>query len=115
MNDLSCFYKSGYLSKAVEKARKGEGPTLFECKTYRHKGHSRIDPAKYRPNEEVEKWLRKDPVKRFKKQLLQTNVLSETEIQRLENEVLAEIEEAANFAMESPHPAQKEALEDVYT
>jgi pyruvate dehydrogenase E1 component alpha subunit len=100
--------------KAVERARKGEGPTLIECKTYRHKGHSRIDPAKYRPKEEVEEWLRNDPIKRLKEKLLQTSVLLEAEIQQIENEVSAEIEEAVKFAIESPHPAAEEAFEDVY-
>ncbi len=111
-NDVLAVYKAA--SKAVEKARKGDGPSLIECKTYRHKGHSRIDPAKYRPKEEVEKWLRKDPVKQFKKKLLEGNVLTETDIERIEKEVLAEIEEAVDFAMESPYPDQEEALEDVY-
>ena len=100
--------------KAVERARTGQGPTLIECKTYRHKGHSRIDPAKYRPKEEVEEWLRKDPIKRFKEKLLQTNTLLETEIRQIEKEVLTEIEEAVEFAIESPHPFAEEALEDVY-
>jgi len=100
--------------KAVERARTGQGPTLIECKTYRHKGHSRIDPAKYRPKEEVEEWLCKDPIKRFKEKLLQTNVLLEAEIRQIEKEVLTEIEEAVNFAIESPHPFAEEALEDVY-
>lgn len=100
--------------KAVERARKGEGPTLVECKTYRHKGHSRIDPAKYRPKEEVEEWLRKDPIKRFKEKLLQTKVLLEAEIRQIEKEVSAEIEEAVEFAIESSHPFGEEALEDVY-
>jgi len=100
--------------KAVESARKGDGPTLIECKTYRQKGHSRVDPAKYRPKEEVEEWLAKDPVKRFKERLLQANVLTEVEIQQIENEVSLEIEEAVKFAMESPFPEPEEALEDVY-
>jgi len=69
-NEVLAVYEAA--QKAVERARKGEGPTLMECKTYRHKGHSRIDPAKYRPKEEVEEWLRKDPIKHFKEQLLQT-------------------------------------------
>jgi len=72
-NDVLAVYEVAW--KAVERARKGEGPTLIECKTYRHKGHSRIDPAKYRPKEEVEEWLAKDPIKRFKERLLQTNAL----------------------------------------
>ena len=111
-NNVLTVYEAA--QKAVERARKGEGPTLIECKTYRHKGHSRIDPAKYRPKEEVEEWLRKDPIKRLKEKLLQTSVLLEAEIQQIEKEVSAEIEEAVKFAIESPHPAAEEALEDVY-
>jgi pyruvate dehydrogenase E1 component alpha subunit len=111
-NDVLAVYEATV--KAVERARKGEGPTLIECKTYRHKGHSRVDPAKYRPKEEVEEWLAKDPIKRFKEKLLQTKTLTEAEIQRIENEVAAEIEEAVKFAMESPYPKPEEALEDIY-
>ncbi|MDI6904288.1 MAG: pyruvate dehydrogenase (acetyl-transferring) E1 component subunit alpha [Candidatus Bathyarchaeia archaeon] len=111
-NDVLAVYEAA--QKAVETARKGEGPTLIECKTYRHKGHSRIDLAKYRPKEEVEEWLAKDPIKRFKEKLLQTNTLVEAEIQQIEKEVSAEIEEAVKFAMESPYPAPEEASEDVY-
>jgi len=111
-NNVLTVYEAA--QKAVERARKGEGPTLIECKTYRHKGHSRIDPAEYRSKEEVEEWLRKDPIKGFKEKLLQTNVLLEAEIQQIEKEVSAEIEEAVKFAIESPHPFAEEALEDVY-
>ena len=111
-NDVLAVYEA--TQRAVERARKGEGPTLIECKTYRHKGHSRVDPAKYRPKEEVEEWLAKDPIKRFKEKLLQTNNLTEAEIQQIEKEVSAEIEEAVKFAMGSPYPAPEEALEDVY-
>lgn len=111
-NDVLAVYETA--RKAVESARKGEGPTLIECKTYRHKGHSRIDPARYRPKEEVEEWLRRDPIRRFKERLLQTNILTEAETELAEKEALARVEEAVKFAMESPHPAPEEALEDVY-
>jgi pyruvate dehydrogenase E1 component alpha subunit len=111
-NDVLAVYET--TQKAVERARKGEGPTLIECKTYRHKGHSRVDPAKYRPKEEVEEWLAKDPIKRFKEKLLHTKTLTESEIQQIEKQVSDEIEEAVKFAMESPYPASEEALEDVY-
>ena len=111
-NDVLAVYEAA--REAVERARRGEGPTLIECKTYRHKGHSRVDPAKYRPKEEVEEWLRKDPIKRLREKLLQTNILAEEEIQRVEEEVSVEIEEAVKFAVESPYPAPEEALEDVY-
>jgi pyruvate dehydrogenase E1 component alpha subunit len=111
-NDVLAMYEA--TQKAVERARNGEGPTLIECKTYRLKGHSRVDSAKYRPKEEVEQWLAKDPIKRFKEKLLQTNALKESEIQQIEKEVSEEIEEAVKFAMENPYPAPEEALEDVY-
>jgi pyruvate dehydrogenase E1 component alpha subunit len=111
-NDVLAVYEA--TQKAVENARNGLGPTLIECKTYRHKGHSRVDPAKYRPKEEVEQWLAKDPIKRFGEKLLQTNILTEAEIQQVEMEVSVEIEEAVKFAMESPYPNPEEALEDVY-
>lgn len=111
-NDVLAVYEAA--SNAVERARRGEDPTLIECKTYRHRGHSRVDPAKYRPKEEVEAWLAKDPIKRLQERLLQSNVLTETEIQRIYEEVSTEIEEAVKYAMESPYPAPQEALEDVY-
>jgi len=111
-NDVLAVYKAA--ETAVERARKGEGPTLLECKTYRHKGHSRMDPAKYRPKEEVEEWLAKDPIKRLRSKLLEANIMSEAEMEEVEREVTAEIEEAVKFALESPYPEPEEALEDVY-
>ncbi len=111
-NDVLAVYDVA--EKAVERARKGEGPTLVECKTYRHKGHSRVDPAKYRPKEEVEEWLSKDPIKNLRMYLLATHVLTKVEIQQIEQNVLIKIEEAVKFALESPFPLAEEALEDVY-
>lgn len=111
-NDVLAVYEAA--EKAVERARKGDGPTLVECKTYRQKGHSRVDPARYRRKEEVAEWLAKDPVKRLREKLLDENVLSEREIRQVENDVSAEVEEAVKFAVESPLPAPEEALEDVY-
>ena len=111
-NDVLAVFEAS--QKAVDQARSGAGPTLIECKTYRHKGHSRVDPAKYRPKEEVDQWLAKDPLKRFKTTLLQNEGFSQVEIQKIEEDVAAEIEEAVRFAVESPFPAPEEALEDVY-
>jgi len=111
-NDVLAVYEAA--QRAVERARKGEGPTLIECKTYRHKGHSRVDPARYRPKEEVEEWLAKDPIKLFRRKLLKTKTLTEAEIEQIEKEVSLEIEEAVKFAKESPYPAAEEALEGVY-
>jgi pyruvate dehydrogenase E1 component alpha subunit len=111
-NDVLAVF--GAARKAVERARRGEGPTLIECKTYRHKGHSRVDPGRYRPKEEVEEWLAKDPIRRFKEWLLQKNTLGETEIQQVATESLVRIEEATKFALESRYPNPEEALKDVY-
>jgi pyruvate dehydrogenase E1 component alpha subunit len=111
-NDVLAVYDAA--QNAIKRARDGGGPTLIECKTYRQKGHSRVDAAKYRPKEEVEQWLSKDPIRRFRERLLQRNSSTIAEIEQIEKEVLAEIEEAFKFALESPFPAPEEALEDVY-
>jgi len=111
-NDVIAVYEA--TQKAVERARKGEGPTLIECKTYRLKGHSRVDPAKYRPKQEVEEWLKKDPIKRLKERLLQTKMLTEMEIQKIEKQAQTKIEGAVKYAIQSPMPNGEEALEDTY-
>ncbi|MCW4052727.1 MAG: thiamine pyrophosphate-dependent dehydrogenase E1 component subunit alpha [Candidatus Bathyarchaeota archaeon] len=100
--------------QACKRARTGEGPTLVECKTYRHKGHSRWDSATYRPKEEVEEWLTRDPIRRMKKHLLDNGILSESESARVENETSMSVEKAVKFALDSPFPAANEAYEDIY-
>lgn len=111
-NDVVAVYEASTI--AVERARRCEGPTLIECKTYRRRGHSRVDPAKYRPKDEVQEWLGKDPIKLFKERLIQGNIFSEGEIVSVEKEVETRIEEAVRFALDSPFPMPTEALQDVY-
>lgn len=111
-NDVLAVYEAA--RHAAERARKGEGSALIECKTYRRKGHSRADPAKYRPKEEVEEWLRKDPIKRFKECLMKEHSFTERELSVIEEETAKAIGEATKFALESPYPDPEEALEDVY-
>lgn len=111
-NNVLAVYQAA--SEAVERARRGEGPTLIECKTYRHKGHSRVDPARYRPKEEVQEWLRRDPVKNFKEYLVRERSFTETELQSIEKEAGAKVDDAVKFALDSPYPAPEDALEDVY-
>ncbi len=111
-NDVVAVYEASAI--AVERARRCEGPTLIECKTYRRRGHSRVDPAKYRPKDEVQQWLGKDPIKLFKERLIQGNIFSEGEIVSVEKEVETRIEEAVRFALDSPFPMPTEALQDVY-
>lgn len=112
-NDVLAVYEAAH--EAVDRARKGEGPTLIECKTYRHKGHSRFDPATYRPKEEVEKWMKRDPIAQFKARLIEMKTLTEEEVNKIEQEVTATVDDAVKFAVESPHPAPEEALENVFT
>ncbi len=111
-NDVLAIHEAARL--AVERARKGEGPTLMECKTYRRKGHSRFDPATYRPKEEVETWLKKDPIAHFQTKLFEMGALTEAEAEKIIQEVTTEVDEATKFAVESPFPEPEEALGDVY-
>lgn len=112
-NDVVAVYEAA--REAVERARRGKEPTLIECKTYRHKGHSRFDPAAYRPKEEVEEWVKRDPVTRFRARLLEMNTITEEDAEKIEREVVVAVEEAAKFALGSPYPAPEEALENVFT
>jgi len=111
-NDVLTVYEA--VRVAVERARRGEGSTLIECKTYRQKGHSRFDPAAYRLKEEVEAWVKKDPIARFQTRLFEEGVLTEAEAQKIVQEVKKDVDEATKFAIESPFPEPQEALEDVY-
>ena len=111
-NDAVAVFRAARV--AVERARKGEGPTLLECQTYRHKGHSRFDPATYRPEEEVEEWMKRDPIMRLRKKLIQQQVLSEEEANEIDKRIMARVEQAAEFALESSYPELEEALEDVF-
>jgi pyruvate dehydrogenase E1 component alpha subunit len=111
-NDVLTVYEAA--KKAVQRAREGNGPMLIECKTYRHKGHSRVDPATYRPKAEVDEWLKKDPIVRLKTYLLESHTLTEEETKKIEAQVVVDLDSAVKFALESPYPAPEEALEDVY-
>lgn len=111
-NDVLAVYDVAH--EAVERARKGKGPTLIECKTYRHKGHSRFDPATYRSKKEVEEWLTRDPVSTFKTKLLGMKAVTEKRAKELEESVIADVEKAVKYALESPYPEPEEALEDLY-
>ena len=111
-NDVLAVYEA--VGEAVAQARRGEGPTLVECKTYRHRGHSEGDPAGYRTKEEVEEWMKKDPIPRFRGKLIGTGVLTEKEVNEIDQAMLKELDEAVKFAEESPLPDPEETLEDVF-
>ena len=97
-------------NEAAARARGGDGPTLLECQTYRHYGHSKSDPATYRPKEEVERWLARDPLTLARTRLLELNV-PEGEIERTEQDVRARLDRAVEAALAAPYPEPESAAE----
>jgi pyruvate dehydrogenase E1 component alpha subunit len=99
---------------ALARARAGEGPSLIEAQTYRHGGHSRADPAKYRPKEEVEAWLARDPIDNYHKVLLEAGV-AESAFDAIRAEAEALVEAATEFAKASPEPELDALYTNVWT
>ena len=100
--------------RAVERARLGEGPSLIECQTYRWYGHSRSDPRAYRTKEEEAAWKARDPLPSFAAWLVENSICTQKEIDNLEEQVEDAIEEATEFALNSPMPPAKELERFVY-
>ena len=90
-------------SRLVDRAREGGGPSLVEAKTYRHGGHSRADPAKYRPEDEVREWLARDPIPAYRERLLASGIEAEA-IDRIEREALEAVDRATEEAKAGPTP-----------
>ena len=100
--------------KAVEWARSGKGPYILEMKTYRYRGHSMSDPAKYRSKEEVnKKRAESDPIERVREKLLNDKVYTEDELKEIDREVKAIVAKAVEFAQESPEPHPDELYTDI--
>ena len=112
-NDMIAVYRA--VRQAIERARRGAGPTLIECKTYRWYGHSEIDPAKYRSPEEVEYWKARDPLIIGERHLRDAGFWSDEWKQQLTADINREIDEAVEFAEKSPYPEPEEALDHVYS
>jgi pyruvate dehydrogenase E1 component alpha subunit len=110
-NDADVVYRTA--TAAIEKARSGEGPSLIECLTYRHSGHSRADPGKYRPPGELEKWLERDPLKIYKKRLAEFGI-SEVESAAIEAESKLKVEAATELCKASPSAPESLLTADVY-
>ena len=112
-NDVLAIYEVA--TPAVNRARAGEGPTLIECKTYRLRMHTeRPGQADRRPQEEIESWLQKEPIKRLTDDLMAQGILNEEGWQEMDGEILAAIEGAVEFAEDSPFPEPETAVEDVF-
>ena len=102
------------VGRAVERARRGEGPSLIECQTYRWYGHSRSDPRKYRTKQEEAEWKARDPIPRFAAWLVENGICSEEEIDALEKKVQHSLDQATDFALQSPMPPAEELEKFVY-
>jgi 2-oxoisovalerate dehydrogenase E1 component len=104
----------GVAAQAVERARRGEGPTLIEAKTYRYYGHSHSDPRAYRSREEEAEWKERDPITVLKDNLESVKMLTEAEFEKMDEAVDAKLETAMSFSNASPEPRAEDVDTDVY-
>ena len=110
-NDADEMYRTAVTY--MDRARAGGGPALIEARTYRHSGHSRADPAKYRPEGELEKWLERDPIKIYRERLLGLGIVEET-LKDMEAEAMGKVDEATAAAKASPLPSIDDIEKNVW-
>jgi pyruvate dehydrogenase E1 component alpha subunit len=102
--------------EAIERARRGEGPTLLECKTYRFHGHNFGDPQLYRTREEIAEWAeQRDPIRRLATHMKEEGVLTDEQERTIQHQIADEVQAAVRFAEESPYPTPDELYKDVYS
>lgn len=102
------------IEKAAERARKGNGPTFLEIRTYRYKGHSMSDPQKYRTKEEVESYKKQDPIEQVLSDIKKKKYANETQIKEIKARIKQQVDECVEFAENSPFPDDSELYKDVY-
>ena len=100
--------------KSLESIRNNSKPILIEAKTFRFSGHSMADPAKYRSKDELNYWLKKDPIKSFEKYLIGENICTKDELKKIKEKAINEIEKAVDFSIKSPEPSLEELKKDIY-
>ncbi len=111
-NDVEAVYEE--MSKAVKHSRAGKGPYMIEGKTYRHHGHFEGDPCNYRPEGELEQWLKKDPIVLYEKQLKKEGVIDDAFISKIREAAKKDVDEAVAFARKSPQPGIDELYKDIF-
>jgi pyruvate dehydrogenase E1 component alpha subunit len=111
-NDTLAVFEA--VGRGVKRARDGDGPSLIESVTYRWRGHSKSDANRYRTKEEIDEWKEKDPIQRFKVQLLKEDILTTEEVDQLEKDAYASIDSAVEFGEKSPEPSLETIEEGVY-
>jgi pyruvate dehydrogenase E1 component alpha subunit len=102
------------ISKAAKRARSGEGPSLLEFRTYRFKGHSMSDPAKYRTKEELEHYKDKDPIEQVKNMILKKKILTKEQINDIDLGIKDQVKKSVEFSEKSPYPKKEDVFSDVY-
>jgi pyruvate dehydrogenase E1 component alpha subunit len=114
VDGMQCETVHEAIAEAAERARKGEGPTFLEIKTYRYRGHSMSDPAKYRTKEELEAYKELDPIERVKDTILKKKYATQADLDAIEADIEKRVEASVTFAEESPYPDASELYTDVY-
>jgi pyruvate dehydrogenase E1 component alpha subunit len=99
---------------AINRARREHLPFFIEAKTYRFRGHSVADPAKYRTKEEVQKWMERDPIRVLGERIVGLGIATEEKLRHLDDETKAKVQDAVEFAEKAPAPAPETLLEYVY-
>ena len=112
-NDVVEVYRE--TEEAIKRAKKGNGPTFLESKTYRWRGHWEGDPQPYRTRDEIEVWRQRCPIQRFRSYSIKCGLMTEERCDEINSDVNRELDDAVEFARNSPFPEPEEALEDVYT
>ena len=113
-NDVEAVYEAA--GEAIDMLRRGEGPYFLECETYRWHKHFLSDGLEdLRPREELEAWAKRCPVMAYESKLLKQGALTRADVERIDGEILERVEEAYQFALDSPYPEPEDALEDVYS
>lgn len=114
VNGMRCETVHDAVAEAADRARKGDGPTLLEVKTYRYRGHSMSDPGTYRSKEEVEEYKKLDPIEQVLSTLKNNNWMDDKGVEKMEEKIKKIVNESVKFAEESPFPAPDELYKDVY-
>src|SRR5688572_19291401 len=114
VNGMDLIAVRNVLGEAIDRARKEKRPTLIEAETYRYRGHSMSDPGKYRTKEEVEDMMKSDPIIQFGKRLMEQERFTQADLDALDKEILAQMDDAVAFVEASPDPTPESLYEDVY-
>src|SRR5690606_31369124 len=115
VDGMKCDQVHFAVEEAVARARRGDGPTLLEMRTYRYKGHSMSDPQKYRSKEEVEKFKSEDPILHALFVLQSNGWITESELEAIDERVKSQVEECVEFAENSPYPEPEDLWKYVYS